>query len=344
MKNIKKEYLFLIYPLLCLFLLFVPIRGVVLDTFIAFSIFLGFASLFWTLMAEKQNELYLLPSFIVMATVFRLFLNVASTRTILSHGVTDESALGNFIPFAGQFVIANDWIIGTVLFVAFLIINFFVITKGSERMSELSSRFMLESLPGRQAALESQYINSQVPKETFDARQKEIFELSEYFSSLEGALKFIKGDILANFLIVFINLFVGSSMTMIQQSLSFQEVLKSFALLTVGDALLSQVPALFISLAVAISLSKVRSDDKAKFMSTQSNLSRKIYCLAFLALSLVNKYLFVTSLIVVSIIWYFSFVKKKQKQVFAATVKGPTPKTLKVFYENPSKDRQEIDC
>ena len=209
------------------------------------------------------------PIIILFATVMRLGLNVASTRVVLIEGYQGGDAAGKVIEAFGQFVIGGNYAVGLIVFVILMIINFIVITKGAGRVSEVIARFTLDALPGKQMAIDADLNAGVIDQETARLRRSQVTQESDFFGSMDGASKFVRGDAIAGILILLINLIGGLSIGMLQHDLSLQDASRAYVLLTIGDGLVAQIPALILSLATAIIVSRVTTDESAPEQATR---------------------------------------------------------------------------
>src|SRR6201999_2041935 len=206
------------------------------------------------------------PTVLLVATMMRLALNLASTRLILSEGQNGTAAAGHVIEAFGNFVMGGNFVIGIIVFAILVIVNFVVITKGSGRIAEVAARFTLDAMPGKQMAIDADLSAGLIDEKTAKDRRKALEDESGFFGAMDGASKFVRGDAVAGFLVVFINIIGGIIIGVAQQSLSFGEAARSYTLLTVGDGLVTQIPALVVSTAAGLLVAKAGvsgSADKA---------------------------------------------------------------------------------
>lgn len=249
-----------------LVVLIVPLPPVLLDLFLAVSIILSVLILMTSLFIEEPLEFSAFPTVLLIATMLRLALNLASTRLILANGHTGTGAAGHVIEAFGNFVMQGNFVIGLVVFAILLIVNFVVITKGSGRIAEVAARFTLDAMPGKQMAIDADLSAGMIDEATAKARRKHLEDESSFFGAMDGASKFVRGDAIAGLLITFINIVGGIIIGVAQQGISFSQAAHSYTLLTVGDGLVSQIPALIVSTAAGLLVSKAGvsgSADKA---------------------------------------------------------------------------------
>src|SRR3954453_20680741 len=232
-----------------LVVLILPLPSVFLDMFLAVSIILSVLILMTALFIHAPLEFSSFPTVLLISTMLRLALNLASTKLILSHGHEGTAAAGHVIEAFGNFVMSGNFVIGIIVFTILVIVNFVVITKGSGRIAEVAARFHLDAMPGKQMAIDADLSAGLIDEKTAKARRKELEDESGFFGAMDGASKFVRGDAVAGLLVVFINIIGGIIIGVAQQSLSFGEAARTYTLLTVGDGLVTQVPALIVSTA-----------------------------------------------------------------------------------------------
>lgn len=251
-----------------LMVLLFPVAPGLLDVLFAFSIAIALVILMNTLFINKSLELSVFPTILLVTTILRLSLNIASTRLILAGGHKGTSAAGHVIEAFGSFVMQGNVVIGLIVFLILTIINFVVITKGSGRIAEVAARFSLDSMPGKQMAIDADLSAGLIDEATARSRRKEIEDESTFYGAMDGANKFVRGDAIAGVIITFINLVGGMIIGMMQRGMTFDSAVKTYTLLTIGDGLVTQIPSLVISLAAGLLVTKsgvIGSTDKAVF-------------------------------------------------------------------------------
>ncbi|MEM6712710.1 MAG: flagellar biosynthesis protein FlhA [Pseudomonadota bacterium] len=239
-----------------LVVLIMPMPPIMLDLFLAVSIIFSVLVLMTALFIHKPLEFSAFPTVLLIATMLRLALNLASTRLILSQGHTGGGAAGDVIEAFGSFVMGGNFIIGLIVFGILVIVNFVVITKGSGRIAEVAARFTLDAMPGKQMAIDADLSAGLINEEEARSRRKELEDESSFFGAMDGASKFVRGDAIAGLLITFINIIGGIIIGVAQMEMSFADAGRSYTLLTVGDGLVSQIPALIVSTAAGLLVSK----------------------------------------------------------------------------------------
>jgi len=239
-----------------LVVLILPLPAFILDLFLAISITLSILILMTSLFIQTPLEFSAFPTTLLISTMLRLSLNLASTRLILSHGHEGTAAAGHVIEAFGSFVMGGNFVIGIIVFAILVTVNFVVITKGSGRIAEVAARFHLDSMPGKQMAIDADLNAGLIDEKVARARRKELEDESGFFGAMDGASKFVRGDAIAGLLVVFINIIGGIIIGVAQQGISFSEAAQSYTVLTVGDGLVTQIPALIVSTAAGLLVSK----------------------------------------------------------------------------------------
>jgi flagellar biosynthesis protein FlhA len=261
-----------------LVVLIMPLPPMVLDLLLALSIILSVLILMTALFIQGPLEFSAFPTVLLMATMFRLALNLASTRLILTHGHQGTAAAGHVIEAFGNFVMGGNFVIGIIVFSILIIVNFVVITKGSGRIAEVAARFTLDAMPGKQMAIDADLSAGLIDEDSARKRRKDLEDESSFYGAMDGASKFVRGDAIAGLLIVFINVIGGIIIGMAQQGLPFAKAGQVYTLLTVGDGLVTQIPALIVSTAAGLLVSKAGvsgAADKA-LMSQLSNYPKAL--------------------------------------------------------------------
>ena len=260
-------------PLLLLVLLammMLPIPPFLLDVFFTFNIALSIVVLLVCVYALRPLDFAVFPTILLVATLLRLALNVASTRVVMLHGHDGHAAAGKVIQAFGEVVIGGNYVVGIVVFAILMIINFVVVTKGAGRISEVSARFTLDAMPGKQMAIDADLNAGLIDQAQAKARRSEVAQEAEFYGSMDGASKFVRGDAIAGLLILFINLIGGMAVGMFQHNMTFADAGKVYALLTIGDGLVAQLPSLLLSTAAAIMVTRASgSEDMGKQINRQ---------------------------------------------------------------------------
>jgi flagellar biosynthesis protein FlhA len=242
-------------------LMIIPLPAFLLDVFLATSITLALCILLVCLYTKHPLDFSVFPSILLVTTLFRLALNIASTRLILLHGSEGVEAAGSVIKAFGQFVVGGNYVVGAVIFLILVIINFVVITKGAGRVAEVTARFTLDAMPGKQMAIDADLSAGMITEKDARARRIKISREADFYGSMDGASKFVRGDAVAGILIVLVNIFGGLIIGVFQQGMPIQTALTNYTLLTIGEGLVAQIPALIISTAAGIIVTRSADED-----------------------------------------------------------------------------------
>jgi flagellar biosynthesis protein FlhA len=261
-----------LFLLAVLAMMVVPLAPAVLDVLFTFNIALSLTVLLAVMYVARPLEFSAFPTVLLLATLLRLALNVASSRVILMHGHQGEASAGQVIEAFGHFVIGGNYAVGFIVFIILTIINFMVVTKGAERVSEVSARFVLDAMPGRQMAIDADLNAGLLTREEARTRREEVRSEADFYGSMDGASKFIRGDAVAGMLILGINILGGLVVGVVQHDLAFGDALRNYTLLTIGDGLVAQVPSLLMSTAVAMLVTR---------MSRASDMSQQVMAQVF---------------------------------------------------------------
>ena len=254
--------------LLIMAMLVVPMPPLLLDIMFTFNIACSLIVIMIAIGTRKPLEFSSFPSVLLIATMLRLALNVASTRVILVNGHEGHESAGKVVAAFGEFVIGGNYIVGFIIFAILMIINFIVVTKGAGRVSEVNARFTLDAMPGKQMSIDADLNAGVINQETAKKRREELAQESDFFGSMDGASKFVSGDAVAGLLILIINLIGGLAIGVGQHDLSLSDAGRIYTLLTIGDGLVAQIPSLFLSLATAIIVTRVTTSESMTEQAT----------------------------------------------------------------------------
>jgi flagellar biosynthesis protein FlhA len=246
-----------VFLMVILAMIILPLPPVLLDVLFTFNIVLAMIVILVSVSARRPLDFTIFPTVILATTMMRLTLNVASTRVVLLRGHEGTHAAGQVIEAFGNVVIGGNFVVGMVVFVILMIINFVVVTKGAERISEVSARFTLDALPGKQMAIDADLNAGLINQEKAQARRLEVAAEADFYGAMDGASKFVRGDAIASMLILVINMVGGVAIGALMHQLSFGDAFRQYALLTIGDGLVAQIPALLLSAAAAILVTRV---------------------------------------------------------------------------------------
>jgi len=266
----RTEVLLAVGIILTVVMLIVPLPSFLLDVLLAISISASVLILMTAVLIKKPLEFSAFPTVLLIATLFRLALNMASTRLVLTHGHEGTHAAGEVIKAFGQLIMQGNFIIGVIIFAILVLVNFVVITKGSGRIAEVSARFSLDSMPGKQMAIDADLSSGLIDQEEAKRRRKEVEQESSFFGAMDGASKFVRGDAIAGLIITAINIVGGILIGILNHGLPAGEAADVYMRLTIGDGLVTQIPALIISIAAGFLVSKAGVDGGAdKALVTQ---------------------------------------------------------------------------
>jgi len=259
---------------LLLGIIIVPLPPGVLDLFLSLSIGGSLVLFLATLFVKRPVDLSVFPTLLLGATMYRLALNIASTRLILLHGEQGDAAAGQVIRTFGEFVVGGSYVVGLVIFCILVLINFIVITKGAGRVAEVAARFTLDAMPGKQMAIDAELNAGMIDEETARTRRAMITQEADFYGSMDGASKFVRGDAIAGVLITVVNILGGVILGTTQKGMALGDAVQTYTVLTIGDGLVGQVPALITSLAAGILVTRVQ-DGEAKDL--QAQLSAQLF-------------------------------------------------------------------
>nr|WP_268801594.1 flagellar biosynthesis protein FlhA [Piscirickettsia litoralis] len=250
-----------IIVLMMLAMLVFPLPPFLLDLFFTFNIALALLVLLVVIYAGKPLDFAVFPTILLVATLLRLALNVASTRVVLLEGHTGPDAAGKVIQSFGEVVIGGNYTVGFVVFIILVLINFIVVTKGAGRISEVSARFTLDAMPGKQMAIDADLNAGLVTPDEAKARREEVAQEADFYGAMDGASKFVRGDAIAGILILLINLIGGVAIGAMDHGMTFSEAFQRYSLMTIGDGLVAQIPSLLLSTSAAMMVTRVSTSD-----------------------------------------------------------------------------------
>ncbi|MCG3688577.1 flagellar biosynthesis protein FlhA [Aliarcobacter butzleri] len=251
-------------------IIIVPLNQEALDFFISVSLAISFLILLISLYIQKPADLTTFPTLILILVVFRLALSIATTRSILGEGHNGPDAVSSIITAFGQFVVGGNMVIGIIIFIILVLINFMVVTKGATRVAEVTARFTLDSMPGKQMAIDADLNAGFIDDIQAQARRKALISEANFYGAMDGSSKFVKGDAIASIIITLVNLIGGILVGLFQHNLSIAQAGETYTILTIGDGLVSQIPALLLSTATAIIITRSNTDDE-KFATQTVN-------------------------------------------------------------------------
>ena len=296
-----------------------PLPAFLLDTFFVTNILVSLLVLMVAINIQRPLDFSSFPSLILIATVLRLGLNVASTRIVLSEGHNGPDAAGKVIEAFGEFVISGNYAVGLFVFLILIIINLVVVTKGAGRVSEVSARFTLDAMPGKQMAIDADLNAGVLTNEEAKLRREEIANEADFYGAMDGASKFVKGDAIASILILVINIVGGMIIGLVQHKLAVGTAAETYVLLSVGDGLVAQIPSLLLAISTAIIVTRVSSThDMAGNIGSQIGLSRAWIPVSGVLLLIgfvpgMPNFMFLAAALIAGAAGYWSFIKERQK-------------------------------
>jgi flagellar biosynthesis protein FlhA len=322
----------LVAPLLIMMILsmmVLPLPTFILDLAFTFNIALSIMVLLVAMYTMKPLDFSAFPTVLLVTTLLRLSLNVASTRVIFLHGHTGPDAAGAVIDAFGHFLVGGNYTVGIIVFVILTVINFVVITKGAGRIAEVSARFTLDAMPGKQMAIDADLNAGLIGEDEARKRRKEISQEADFFGSMDGASKFVRGDAIAGILILLINLIGGLVVGVVQHDMATSEAARVYTLLTIGDGLVAQIPALIISTAAGLVVSRVNTEEDIgkQFTSQVLGNNNVLFLTAGIlgTLGLIPGMPNFVFLLLAALFGMYAYYKQKRERVQAETAASPSP-------------------
>src|SRR5882762_2533499 len=260
MQNSSTNWVVPVVNVTLIFVMIVPVPAVVLDLLLAVSITLGVIVLLSSLYILRPAQFSVFPTLLLFLTLFRISLNIASSRRILLHGNEGAGAAGSVIASFGQFVVGGNYVVGFVLFIALIAIQYLVINHGAVRTAEVAARFTLDALPGKQMAIDADMNAGLIDEHQARTRRETVAREAEFYGAMDGASKFVKGDAIAAIVITFINLFGGFIVGVVQKHMPIGDAISTYSLLSVGDGLVTMIPSLLVSVAGGIVVTRTSSE------------------------------------------------------------------------------------
>lgn len=271
----KSKDLTVVAFLLCiLVIIIVPLPPAILDFLITISIMLSILIIFIALYITKPTDFSAFPTLLLIVTLYRLALNVATTRMILTEGYKGPNAVSDIIAAFGEFTIGGNYVIGTIIFTILVLVNLLVVTNGSTRVTEVRARFALDAMPGKQMAIDADFNSGLISEDEAKARRAALAQEADFYGSMDGASKFVKGDAIASIIITIINIIGGFLIGVFQRDLSIADSASTFSILTIGDGLVGQIPALVIATATGIVATRTAASENSKESFAQNLISQ----------------------------------------------------------------------
>ena len=334
----RKEYVLVAFIFSMLTIILVPLPKGMLDFFLIISLTSALLILLISLFIERPTDLSTFPTLLLILVLFRLSLNIATTRSILGEGHNGPDAVSSIIAAFGEFVVGGNMVIGVIIFIILVLINFMVVTKGAGRVAEVQARFSLDSLPGKQMAIDADLNAGFIDDVQAKERREELASEVSFYGTMDGSAKFVKGDAVAGIIITIVNLIGGLMIGVFQHDLSAADSAEIYTILTIGDGLVAQIPALIISTATAIIITRSNSDDEKFASGTISQLVNDSKTLIITGLALVlfglipgfpTGILFAMGLLLSAIGYVIYMVEAEQDNAFTRFVKGNQPTKIK---------------
>ncbi|MDI5987265.1 flagellar biosynthesis protein FlhA [Halomonas sp. M4R5S39] len=318
--------------LLVMSMLILPLPPFALDLFFTFNIALAVMVLLVSMFTQKPLDFAAFPAVLLFTTLLRLSLNVASTRVILMEGHQGGDAAGRVIEAFGQFLVGGNFAVGLVVFLILIVINFMVITKGAGRIAEVGARFMLDAMPGKQMAIDADLNAGLIGEDDARQRRAEVAQEADFYGSMDGASKFVRGDAMAGLVIMVVNIIGGLLIGMLQHDMDFGSAARTYTLMTIGDGLVAQIPALVISTAAGVTVSRVNTDqDVGQQMISQLFVNPQVMILAAAVMGLLglvpgmpNVVFLIFTVLLGGLAWWL-IRQKEQRQVQEELSADPLP-------------------
>jgi flagellar biosynthesis protein FlhA len=323
-----------VFIIAIILLIIIPLSTVILDIMLIFNITLSLCILLIAIYIKESLEFSIFPSLLLVTTLFRVALNVSSTRLILGN----SGQAGQVIQTFGQFVIGGNAVVGIIIFTIIVIVQFIVITKGSERVAEVAARFTLDAMPGKQMAIDADLNSGLINDDVARARRKKIQREADFYGAMDGASKFVKGDAIVSIIIVFINIMAGSIIGMVQGGKTITEVMSIYTVATVGDGLVSQLPALLISTATGMIVTRAASDNSMSYDLSRQIVSYPIVLIiagtALLLMCFIPGLPLVPILLLAALLIFAGNKLRKDKEKNAVDAVEDLPVSESNFYKN----------
>jgi len=330
-----------------LMIMIIPLPAIVLDLFLSMNITIALLILILSLYTIKATDFSIFPSILLTTTLFRLSLNVASTRLILLHGDEGPSAAGSVIQSFGQFVVGGNYVVGIVIFVILVLINFMVITKGAGRVAEVAARFTLDAMPGKQMAIDADLNAGLIDEDEARTRRADIAKESSFHGAMDGASKFVKGDAIAGIIITLINIGAGFVIGVVQKGMPMAEAAANYTILTVGDGLVGQIPALIISTSAGLLVTRSTGDkdfgSDLKFQFSQNSVALWVVSGILIIFALIPGLPFFPFLILAISLSALAFQIDKSKKKAAEEKTSDQPEEVPLRQEENYEEMLNVD-
>ncbi|HPP06934.1 MAG TPA: FHIPEP family type III secretion protein, partial [Syntrophorhabdaceae bacterium] len=325
----KSDVLIAVSIVFVILIMIIPLNATLIDILLTLSISLSLLILFIGMYIQKPLDFSVFPSILLITTLFRLSLNIATTRQILVRGDEGAEAAGKIIKAFGTFIVGGNYVVGAVVFLILVIINFVVITKGAGRVAEVAARFTLDAMPGKQMSIDADLSAGLISDAEARIRRERIELEADFYGAMDGASKFVRGDAIAGIIIIFVNIIGGLVIGVVQKDMSFTDALSIYTILTIGDGLVSQIPALLTSTAAGIIVTRAASQsnlgkDVIKQMFTQPR-ALTLASVIILSLGMVPGIPLFPFLFLSSATFGMGYLIKKQKEKEVVPIPAPAP-------------------
>lgn len=325
----KSDVLIAISIVFVILIMIIPLNATMIDILLTLSISISLLIVFIGMYIQKPLDFSVFPSILLITTLFRLSLNIATTRQILVRGDEGAEAAGKIIKAFGTFIVGGNYVVGAVVFIILVIINFVVITKGAGRVAEVAARFTLDAMPGKQMSIDADLSAGLISDAEARIRRERIELEADFYGAMDGASKFVRGDAIAGIIIIFVNIIGGLVIGVVQKDMNFADALSIYTILTIGDGLVSQIPALLTSTAAGIIVTRAASQsnlgkDVIKQMFTQPK-AMTLASVIILSLGMMPGIPLFPFLILSSATFGMGFLMKKQKEKEITSVPAPAP-------------------
>ncbi|NYS61728.1 flagellar biosynthesis protein FlhA [Vreelandella salicampi] len=335
--------------LMILGMMILPLPPFVLDLLFTFNIALAIMVLLVSMFTQKPLDFAAFPAVLLFTTLLRLSLNVASTRVVLMNGHEGGDAAGKVIEAFGTFLVGGNFAVGLVVFLILVVINFMVITKGAGRIAEVGARFMLDAMPGKQMAIDADLNAGLIGEEDAKKRRAEVSQEADFYGSMDGASKFVRGDAMAGLVIMVVNIIGGLLIGMMQHDMSFADAGETYTLLTIGDGLVAQIPALVISTAAGVTVSRVTTDqDVGQQMLSQLFVNPQVLILSAAVMGLLgmvpgmpNLVFLIFTALLGGLAWFL--IRQKNQQLVKEEISAEAPPPSQEAPEASWEDVQLVD-
>jgi flagellar biosynthesis protein FlhA len=347
--NILKQFHFgvLILIIMMLLMTILPLPPFLLDLLFTSNITISLIILMVCIYVSRPLEFSMFPTILLITTLLRLTLNIASTRIVLLHGDEGPSAAGQVIRAFGEVVIGGNFVVGMIVFSILMIINFVVVTKGAGRVSEVSARFTLDAMPGKQMSIDADLNAGIINQEEAKKRRREVIQEADFYGSMDGASKFVRGDAIAGFLVLFINLIGGIIVGVVQHQMSLTAASENFSLLTIGDGLVAQIPSLLMSISAAIMVTRVSNEHDIRSESISQLFGNakplQLVSLILLVIALIPKMPHFSFITLAIVTYSLTYVFRKIKSETAGLIVSPQNSQVKQLTAESHAESTEID-